>query len=335
MPFRILALSGGGYRGLYTAHILAEYEKRAGKPIAQCFDLIAGTSIGGILALGLALEVSAEKIRDTFIANGESIFSARPKPGGLLANIRDIARFAWKPKYSGIALRNSIEEVLGKDTTLGKATHRVIVPAINMTTGAVQIFKTPHHDTFVRDHQLNAVDIGLATSAAPTIFPMARVGKWHFVDGGLFANAPDFCALHEANHFLNVDRDDVQILSIGTTTTRYSLANSSGVDFGAFQWLVGGRLLSTMISAQQQLTEYTLAHLLKDRFIRVDQQQSHEQADELGLDVANRNARETIIGLADATVQRTIVDRKIIDILEGKAKPAVFFHGHNQNSTAR
>ncbi len=332
MPFRILALSGGGYRGLYTAHILAEYEKRAGKPIAQCFDLIAGTSIGGILALGLALEVPAADIRDKFIANGESIFSARAKPSGLLCNIRDIARMIWKPKYTGVALRKTIEEVLGADVTLGKCKHRVVIPTINMTTGAVQMFKTPHHQTFVRDHLINMVDIGLATSAAPTIFPMARVGNWNFVDGGLFANAPDFCALHEATHFLKADRPNIEILSIGTTTTRYSLANSSGINFGAFQWLMGGRLLSTMISAQQQVTEFMLSHLLGDSFIRVDQQQSHEQADELGLDVANKNARETIIGLADATVQRTIVDPKIVEILEGIVPPAVFFHGPNKNT---
>lgn len=331
MPFRILALSGGGYRGLYTAHILAEYEQRAGKPIAQCFDLIAGTSIGGILALGLALEVPAAKIRDKFIENGELIFSARSKPSGILCNIRDIWRFAWRPKYSGLALRKTIEEVLGPDVTLGSAKHRVIIPAVNMTTGAVQIFKTPHHETFVRDHQLKLADIGLATSAAPTIFPMARVGNWHFVDGGLFANAPDFCALHESTHFLGAQRPETQILSIGTTTTRYSLANSSGVNFGAFQWLMGGRLLSTMISAQQQVTEFMLSHLLGDNFIRVDQPQSHEQAVELGLDVANKNARETIIGLADATVQQTIVKPKIIEILEGKAPPAIFYNGPNRN----
>lgn len=333
MPFRILALSGGGYRGLYTAHILAEYEKRADKPIAQCFDLIAGTSIGGILALGLALEVPAKKIRDKFIERGACIFSNRPKPKGVLGNIRDIARFVSKPKYDGKALRKTIEEILGADTNLGMVTHRVIVPAINMTTGAVQVFKTPHHKTFVRDHELRMVDIAMATSAAPTIFPMARVGMWHFVDGGMFANAPDFCALHEANHFLDVERDDVQVLSIGTTTTRYSLANSSGANFGAFHWLAGGRLLSTMISAQQQLTEFTLAHLLKDRFIRVDQQQSHEQAEELGLDVATKNARETILGLADATIQRTIVDPRIVEILENAAAPAPFFHGLNKNAT--
>lgn len=326
MPFRILALSGGGYRGLYTAHILAEFEKKAGKPIARCFDLIAGTSIGGILALGLAMEVPAAAIRDKFIADGESIFSAREKPRGLFSNIRDIARFIWKPKYDAAALRKTIEDVLGEDVNLGAAKHRVIVPAINMSTGAVQVFKTAHHKTFVRDHQLRMVDIGLATSAAPTIFPMARVGNWNFVDGGLFANAPDFCALHEANHFLDVARDEIQILSVGTTTTRYSLANSSGTNFGAFQWLIGGRLLSTTISAQQQLTEFTLVHLLGDRFIRVDQQQSHEQAEELGLDVATKNARDTILGLADATVQRTIVDRRIIDILAGTAVPAAFFH---------
>jgi uncharacterized protein len=66
MAFQILALSGGGYLGLYTAEILTRLERQAGKPLGQCFDLIAGTSIGGILAIGLAMERPAARMRDLF-----------------------------------------------------------------------------------------------------------------------------------------------------------------------------------------------------------------------------------------------------------------------------
>lgn len=72
MPFQILALSGGGYLGLYTAEILARLEAKAGKPLARCFDLVSGTSIGGILAIGLAFEIPAPDMRDMFVRKGDS-----------------------------------------------------------------------------------------------------------------------------------------------------------------------------------------------------------------------------------------------------------------------
>src|SRR5258707_15736584 len=73
-PFQILCISGGGYRGLYTAALLEELEKRAGKPLAQVFDLIAGTSIGGVLGIGLAAQIPAATFRKTFEENGATNF---------------------------------------------------------------------------------------------------------------------------------------------------------------------------------------------------------------------------------------------------------------------
>lgn len=73
-PFQILCLSGGGYRGLYTATLLEELEKEAQNPLAEVFDLIAGTSIGGILAIGLAAGVPAATLRKAFEDHGGEIF---------------------------------------------------------------------------------------------------------------------------------------------------------------------------------------------------------------------------------------------------------------------
>ncbi|HKJ73572.1 MAG TPA: patatin-like phospholipase family protein [Alphaproteobacteria bacterium] len=90
-PFQILSLSGGGYLGYYTISVLVELEKRAGRPLAQCFDLTAGTSIGGIIALCLAREITAARIRDAFLDNGTEIFSDRPKSSGIVDTLGDIA----------------------------------------------------------------------------------------------------------------------------------------------------------------------------------------------------------------------------------------------------
>ena len=80
--FQVLSLSGGGYRGVYSAAVLADLEESAGRPLAQCFDLIAGTSIGGIIGLGLALEKPMSSILGAFEKHGKRIFSDRPAPKG-------------------------------------------------------------------------------------------------------------------------------------------------------------------------------------------------------------------------------------------------------------
>ena len=108
MPFQILSLSGGGYLGLYTATVLTEFEDQIGRPIASCFDLLAGTSIGGIIALGLAAEQPARKIKEVFEQNGKRIFSSRPAPTGRFIQILDFLRSLFSSKYDGVALRQTV-----------------------------------------------------------------------------------------------------------------------------------------------------------------------------------------------------------------------------------
>ena len=108
--------------------------------------------------------------------------------------------------------------MLGRGTLL-RAHAPVLIPSVNMTKGSVQMFKTAHDPRLVTDYRRRAADVAMATSAAPTFFPLAEIDGAYFADGGLVANAPDMCALHEACVFLGTKADDVSILSIGTTTT--------------------------------------------------------------------------------------------------------------------
>lgn len=321
--FQILALSGGGYLGLYTAEVLARLERQAGKPLGRCFDLIAGTSVGGILAIGLGLEVPAGKMRDLFSARGERIFSSRPRPRwGWL----DARRSLLSPKYDGAELRSAIAEIVGKSTLMSDAKHRLLVPSVNMTKGSVQMFKTGHHRTILTDPQRLAVDVAMATSAAPTYFPLAELDKAQYVDGGLVANAPDMCALHEATHFLEQDAVDVHILSVGTTSAGFSLKRSLGRDLGSFKWMSGGRLFATVVSAQQQLVDYMLQHQLGNRYLRIDARQSEEQQADLALDVADENARGTLLGLAEGSYQAASADPRLAKFLAHDAPPPTFFN---------
>lgn len=107
--FQILSLSGGGFLGLYTVTVIAELEKELGHPIARCFDLIAGTSVGGIIALGLSKEIPATEIKSAFERHGPLIFSSRPAPSGALANQND----SWEvsdPKAIYLWFKDAFED---------------------------------------------------------------------------------------------------------------------------------------------------------------------------------------------------------------------------------
>jgi patatin-like phospholipase/acyl hydrolase len=304
MAFQILSLSGGGYRGLFTVEILKRLEDQAGRPIGQCFDLIAGTSIGGIIAIGLAMGKSAGEIEQVMLDRGEYIFPYGEKPRGLFERFFAKRRQWFEPKYDGVQLRKAIEQVIDAQTLIGHAKTRLIIPAVNMTKGSVQIFKTSHHSSLMVDKKRLAADVAMATSAAPFFFPMAKMGDNYLVDGGIVANAPDMCALHEARHFLGQSLDDVRMLSIGTTTAKFSLPISIGGKLGQRDWLENERLVSTIFSAQQQLVEYMVGHQLGERYVRMDETASAEQTSDLGLDLATPARRGTLLGMAEGVYQK-------------------------------
>ena len=301
-PFQALALTGGGYRGLFTAKALAVIEDHLQKPIGQCFDLTCGTSIGGIVALAVAFEVPMAQVVKVFLEHGAKIFPIHEPPEGKLKIGLDLWRHARKARYSTSPLRDAISELIPANATLGDAIHPVAIPAVNVTQGTPQVFKTRHKREWNRDWKLKAVNVALATAAAPTFFELAEVQGCLYADGGLFANAPDLIAAHEAEHFFEVPAAALRILSVGTTTQSYSLSFSSGRDFGVADWMQDQRLFSVMISAQQQFVDQLVSHRLKDRYFRIDHEPSQEQAKDLGLDVATEAAKTTLLALAEKAV---------------------------------
>lgn len=323
-PFKILSLSGGGYLGLYSASVLAALEERIGEPIHSRFDLIAGTSVGGIIALGLAAGVRAADIRDTFRSKGVEIFSGRGAPKGHFSALWDICRSVLRPKYSNAALRRVIVSLVGEERRLGDLDRPVLIPAVNLTKGGPQVFKTPHHPHFQRDKLLKVVDVALATSAAPTFFPIVEIESSLYADGGLFANSPDLMAVHEAEHFFKIPRERIQLLSIGTTTSSFSFSHSTSRELGLFGWAKNQRLIQAMLASQQQMVRHMLEHSLEDRYLRIDTFQSAEQQKDLVLDVANEAAQKTLIGLADASSQGAINQRLVMAMLSHRADTTLF-----------
>jgi patatin-like phospholipase/acyl hydrolase len=207
---RILSIDGGGIKGVFPAAFLAEVEKVAGRPVAEHFDLIVGTSTGGIIALGLGLGLTAQEILSFYETRGPDIFRGRR----LWRLLRQV-RYA---KYDREPLELALREVFG-DRRLGESKTRLVVPALNLETGEVHVYKTSHHERFVMDYKLPVVEVALATAAAPTYFPTYRSAAGiPLVDGGMWANNPVGLAVVEAVGVLGWSRDELSVLSLGCTT---------------------------------------------------------------------------------------------------------------------
>lgn len=174
-PFQALALTGGGFRGLFAAQALQCMEEHIGHPIGRHFDISCGTSIGGIVALAVAFEIPMKKVVEVFTDLGEEIFPLHSQPEGKWQIGCDLFKHRNRPRYSSASLREVIASLIPVDALLGDAIHPVAIPAVNVTEGCPQVFKTRHKTEWHRDWKLKAIDVALATSAAPTFFELAEV----------------------------------------------------------------------------------------------------------------------------------------------------------------
>jgi uncharacterized protein len=258
--FRILSLDGGGIKGAFTASVLAAIEDEIQEPIGEYFDLIAGTSTGGILALGLGFRIPAKTILEFYRDMGPKIFPAtgRLRFAGLLRQL-------FTTKYSYRPLRTALVDVLGDQKKLGESKNRLIIPTYDAKDGRTYVFKTAHYPRF-NDINALAVDVACATSAAPTYFASAPFKGSRFVDGGVWANSPVLMAVVEAISVLNVPVDQIDVLSIGTTAARFNIAKNRSA--GIIKWNVG--MINLMFEAQAETAFKQARLLLKKRVFRID-----------------------------------------------------------------
>lgn len=206
--FQILSLDGGGIKGLFEAALLAKLEEDLRTRVADHFDLVVGTSTGGIIALGLGLGLSPREIVNFYREEGGRIF--RP---GFFRSIRHLTR----AKYEQAPLQKALQKYFG-DRLLGESAKRLVIPSYNLSSDDLYNFKTAHEPRFKRDYKVPAWKVALATSAAPTYLPACRAVDAHrLVDGGLWANNPTLVGLVEALSYLKVPKEQISILSIGTS----------------------------------------------------------------------------------------------------------------------
>lgn len=294
--FRILCLDGGGIKGTYAASFLKGVEQQLGFKICDHFDLIAGTSTGGIIALALAKGLSAEEILKFYVEKGPQIFPTTRLFKKWMQNICQI----FRAKHSQQQLRDALISVFGsgeKKTCLNDLRRKVVIPTFQAMNGKSVLFRTPHCMEGMLRKDTDLVDVAIATAAAPLYFPRAVVkSKYHsseYIDGGIWANTPTLVAIVESVKQLNIPINKIDVLSIGTTEEAESFTNSSG---GLASWIK--RIAKLILHAQQDST-ITLSKFLvgETKLLRVN---CHVPNGKYSLDNAKEIDSLVELGIQDA-----------------------------------
>ena len=254
---RILSIDGGGIRGVFPAAFLAELERDLEQPLHDYFDLIAGTSTGGIIAIGLAMGLRAKEILDLYERRGPEIFSQQSKGmrGWIERKIMEIKRFTWGPKYNTNELECAMKDALG-NIKIGEAKTRLMIPAWHPKMNDVYIFKTAHHGRFNTDCKEFARDVAMATASAPTYFhEFITARDVGLVDGGVWANNPTGIAVAEGISTLKWEASEIRVLSLGCLDDVVEMRGSYGA-------LLLAPKLAGLFMAGQSRGSQGLAHIL-------------------------------------------------------------------------
>jgi uncharacterized protein len=315
---RILTIDGGGAKGAFPAAFLAAVEEETGRPIGEHFDLIAGASTGGVIALALGLGLSARELVEFYLKRGPEIFHGHR----LLRRLRQIAI----AKYTHEPLKSVLCERFG-ERLLGDSRTRLLIPSLNLTTGRVHVFKTAHHPGLVRDWRMRAVDVALATVSAPTYFPIFYTAEGEaLVDGSLFARNPAGMAVVEAVGLLNWPRDRIRLLSLGCTARPMAemVGRTRG---GAGYW--GARIAQVFMKAQSSGALMTADMLLgAENVLRVNPETPYAAG---AIDAVDCLPQLAALGGAEA---RRLMPELRARFLDELAEPFAPCHGPTQAAAA-
>lgn len=260
-PIRVLSIDGGGIRGIIPALVLAEIERRTERRIADLFELIAGTSTGGLLALALARPGgdggpmhTAEKLVGLYDEAGPKIFSR-----SLWQRVRS-AEGLIDEKYDDDEFNAALERYLG-DARLSDALTDVLVTAYETGERFPFFFKSARSDQPSYDFPMQVA--ARATSAAPTYFEAARARsdrEYSLVDGGVFAVNPAMCAYAEVRR--DHPKAEVLLLSLGTGELTRSLPYEKIKDWGVVEW--ARPVLDVVFDGVSDVTDYQLRQVLEE-----------------------------------------------------------------------
>jgi patatin-like phospholipase/acyl hydrolase len=269
---RILTMDGGGIRGILPARVLAEIERRTSRSIADTFNLLAGTSTGGLLALGLGIPItsntkpySAEQMLELYRVKGPKIFAS-----SLWHSVASLGAIT-DTRYDSDNIENVLEDLL-KDRLLSDCLDEVdlLIPAYEIEQREAYFFKSWHAKGEPEDRRKKpaqrdfvARDVARATSAAPTYFEPARIKNragesFSFIDGGVFANNPAMSAIVAAR-WLYPQAERFCILSLGTGTTERPIPYNQAKDWGLVGW--ARPVISVMMGGNSETADYQLREI--------------------------------------------------------------------------
>jgi patatin-like phospholipase/acyl hydrolase len=281
--FRILSIDGGGLRGVVPLTILKKVEELTGKPIWQCFDLIAGTSTGGLITSALTIssataprktKYSLDDILSIYLTRGQEIFPPRAsRIGQILEAIDDTLR----PKFSEEGIDRVFRDVCG-NARIADALTNIMVCTYDLTNNIPLFFKscTARQD---RSQNISVYDICRATSAGPTYLPAYECyypkddhdPKRLCIDGGVFVNNPSMAALSEFSkyHHLygygsrerDIDYKDVFVLSVGTGTYAGKISSAQAKHRGEIFWAT--RIADVMMRGVNKTTDYHMNEMME------------------------------------------------------------------------
>ena len=243
----VLSLDGGGVRGLATSVFLYELERKIGQPLSSKFDLVVGTSTGGIIALVISvLEIEGPRLLEIYSEkNLKKIFT------------RSFSSL-FRTKYNGQKKLEVMYDYFGSLKLSSTDTPCSIV-TYNLNTRFPEIFSE-------RDHpEISVADVAAATSAAPTYFPAVQIGDSWYVDGAVSTNNPALIAFTEAKKLF--PGDEIKIFSIGTGFNNNFIDGSRAKNWGSLSWLRGGIIPMLLESnLEHQLSE----KIIGENYFRVD-----------------------------------------------------------------
>ena len=265
--FKVLSIDGGGIRGVIPAVLLEQLERDTGKPVSDLFDLVIGTSTGGILAAGLTVpkgngkpKFGAEDMVALYTERGREIFDRSFWDG--VTSLGGIA----DEQYGAKPLEKLLRQYLG-DKTLTDCLQPVVITSYDIERREPYFFKSRRAaDSQDRNHYLR--DAARATSAAPTYFepepvkslarrPTRRV----LIDGGVFVNNPALCGFVEAMA-MGQKPEKILVASLGTGVATRKIPYEKAKDWGMVGWL--RPILGVMMDGQADSADYQLRELLPD-----------------------------------------------------------------------
>lgn len=286
----VLCIDGGGMRGIIPVVVLQNLEKLlrergVNKPLSQCFDLIAGTSTGGLIALSLTIpgpvmkdgDVDLKALLDSYLKMGKEIFPQTQVPGlNIVQNILMLA----SAKYSPSGLEKLLESWFA-DIELSKSVVPAMIIAYDLTTGRDYVMRSWDENCTVK-----AREAGRATSAAPTYFPPMRYKTHMLVDGGVIANNPAMFAYAEARKMWPESKK-ITVLSISTGATYHSMEKNTAT--GIISW--AEHIFPMYSTAQKRSVDYLLNELPDTDYIRLDQ----SLAEKVNMDETNPQVLKKLV----------------------------------------